>query len=365
MRLSIAAVCTEALRELRARKVLSIFIVAVVAVMFLTVTLTAGRAAGLRESVVSAVDSTGVKSIFVRANPGTTLSASLLTNISQFSSVENAAAFSPATDVANVNIRGGSQVPLRTVWSPQPGLYGAFGSTAVGATMGTPGALTSIGIPSGIGAVEDAYGNQFTLSGAASLPAAAAALEPTLLKYGGRPDRLDEATVFVINVSSTSEVRATGQLVSDLLSGGGTPTFSIQTNQRLVDLQATLEAEVGVAGQSGVAGALLLAAVIIAAIQTSSILSRRKEFGRRRALGATRSLITALVLTQTLILAVIGATLGGGASTLTLLLLGVPQPPAVFFAALALLSVAVGTLGGVVPAVSASRRDPVTELRIP
>jgi putative ABC transport system permease protein len=98
---------------------------------------------------------------------------------------------------------------------------------------------------------------------------------------------------------------------------------------------------------------------------TGLVTLRRKDFGRRRALGAPRSLIILLVLTQTAGLALTGVIIGSGVATVVLFAGGDPLPGIAFTGAIAVLAMAVSLGAALVPAIIASRRDPITELRVP
>ncbi|GGR30650.1 ABC transporter permease [Agromyces mediolanus] len=93
--------------------------------------------------------------------------------------------------------------------------------------------------------------------------------------------------------------------------------------------------------------------------------ARRHGRGRRRALGASRRLIVRLLLIQTLILALTGALIGTTVSVLVLELGSDPLPPPAYLFSVGVLSVAVAVLASVIPAIVASRREPVAELRVP
>lgn len=92
---------------------------------------------------------------------------------------------------------------------------------------------------------------------------------------------------------------------------------------------------------------------------------RRKDYGRRRALGATRSFIVGLQLTQTALLVCAGVALGAVVAHGVLMAIGAPLPGPLFMLATAVLSLASALVASLLPAVVASRRDPVTELRVP
>jgi putative ABC transport system permease protein len=115
--------------------------------------------------------------------------------------------------------------------------------------------------------------------------------------------------------------------------------------------------------------ALLLAAIGVYALIAASVRQRYTEIGLRMALGATASNVRALVLTEGLRLAGVGAAIGlATAMAATRLLRGLLfnvdalDPVSMLMAVLLLLGVA--TLASYVPARRATRVDPMTALRV-
>ena len=124
------------------------------------------------------------------------------------------------------------------------------------------------------------------------------------------------------------------------------------------------------------AGALTLLGGIALALATAGLYGlvsfivtlRERELGIRMALGATSSEILRLVLGQSMRLALIGATLGGGTALVLgavvhASIVGVPSlDGTLFLAAAGILTVAM-VLASAIPARRASRVDPITVLR--
>ena len=114
--------------------------------------------------------------------------------------------------------------------------------------------------------------------------------------------------------------------------------------------------------------ALLLAALGIYAVLSYSVTQRVREIGIRMALGESAGSVRQRVVARTLLLAgagiVIGAVLSLGATRLIRsLLYGVGPADLPSFAGTAMVLVAVSALAGFLPAVRASRTDPMVALR--
>jgi putative ABC transport system permease protein len=115
--------------------------------------------------------------------------------------------------------------------------------------------------------------------------------------------------------------------------------------------------------------ALLLAAAGIFATMHYWVAQRTQEIGIRMALGAERRTVLAMVLRETLVLAVAGVGVGVGSAlvvtrTLASLLFGVTPHDPVTFAAVSLGMTAIAMIACCVPAARAARIDPMLALKI-
>jgi ABC-type antimicrobial peptide transport system permease subunit len=115
--------------------------------------------------------------------------------------------------------------------------------------------------------------------------------------------------------------------------------------------------------------ALLLAAAGIFATMHYWVAQRTQEIGIRMALGAERRTVLAMVLRETLVLAVAGVGVGVGSAvvatrTIASLLFGVTPHDPVTFAAVSLGMTAIAMMACCVPAARAARIDPMLALKI-
>jgi ABC-type antimicrobial peptide transport system permease subunit len=147
----------------------------------------------------------------------------------------------------------------------------------------------------------------------------------------------------------------------------GVPVFEVRTMQeRLHDSLARQRFSMAVLG--GFAGfAMLLAAVGVYGVISYMVTQGAHDIGLRMALGAQQRNILGLVVKQGMALAAIGIVAGlMGAFSLTRvmasLLFGVSATDVVTFSAVTLFLVAIALVASYVPALRATRVDPVVAL---
>jgi putative ABC transport system permease protein len=115
--------------------------------------------------------------------------------------------------------------------------------------------------------------------------------------------------------------------------------------------------------------ALLLAAVGIYGVVAYSVNQRTREIGIRIALGARQSGVVQAILWQGIKLILTGVAAGtvcalGFSRVLSRLLYGVSSADPLVFVAVPLMLVLVALLASYIPAVRATRVDPITALRV-
>ena len=171
-------------------------------------------------------------------------------------------------------------------------------------------------------------------------------------------------------IRTSANLPSTAQQVHAAISiaGSGVQVEAIQPLEAAVDDMVNQEHLLAVLSSVFAALALVLAAIGLYGVMAYGVSQRISELGIRMALGATGGDVQWLVLKQTAQLVLIGVGTGIAAALplarLTSSLLYELEPgDGVIYAASALVLIAAGALSGYLPALQASRVDPLVALR--
>lgn len=360
-------VAREALTTARTQPVTSIVTVVLVGLMCATVLLTTGRTVAAERGVLGSIDSAGTRSIVVRADSAKAgISSGVLDRLAHVQGIAWVAAFGPAIDTENAAFPGGARVPVREAWGVDLSSLGVPGANPFGgnAVWADDSALDQLGMPDDAGAVVDDDGTDRAVAGRLTVPDYLAFLTP--LALAPQPaDRPGSVSVIVVVAQRPDLVAPVSRAVESVLAPQDASAVKIATSANLATLRGLVQGQLGAYGRGLVVIVFILTAALVAAILYGLVLMRRKDFGRRRALGASRALIVALLLTQTTVVAIVGAVVGCAGAVVALGVEGDRLPGIAFTCALGVLAVAVAAVASIVPAISAARRDPVKELRVP
>ncbi|MDT0116603.1 FtsX-like permease family protein [Microbacterium sp. PRF11] len=337
----------------------------IVAGMLLAVMFTTGRTVGAEQRVLATLDSAQTRTILIRADDGAGVRTDVLKRIAALQQVEWAGAFGRATDGVNADLPSGERVPVRAVYTED---LGALGIPTARSTSGTPDvwlsadAARELGLSAYAGAVQVGKAT-WGVGGELDAPTYLDIFEP--LALAPSEDGNADISVLLIVATESRYVSAVAATVSDLLAPEDPGKVSLETSSGLTQLKEVIQGQLGTFSRGLVLALLAVTAVLIGSVVYGLVTLRRRDFGRRRALGASRAVVVWLILGQTFALSLLGAAIGTALAWILLTVLRDPLPDWSFTVAVSVLLVLAATLSSLLPAVVASRRDPVRELRVP
>ncbi|KHK96100.1 lipoprotein release ABC transporter permease [Microbacterium mangrovi] len=336
-----------------------------IAGMVLAVMLTTGRTVGAEDKVLASIDSAGTRTILVRAEPGAGLTTDVLRRLSHIEGISWAGAFSEAIDATNARIPDGTRVPVRLVYGAGLGSLGIPPAAPARLAYASQEALAQLGLPDVAGGITLTDGTTYGIGGRITTPEFLADFEPVVVLPEPAPRAPQAVSLLLIVAAHPELVGALTDAVTSVLAPTDPTKLTIQTSETLAHLRSIIQAQLGGFSRQLLIGLLIVTGILVCVILSGLVMLRRKDFGRRRALGATRTFILGLLLFQTTVLALAGITLGAVSAVALLLVAGDPLPRAAFTIALCVLTLLTAVVAALLPAIVASRREPIRELRVP
>lgn len=359
-------VTREAVASARSQPVFSIVTILMVAGMVLAVMLTTGRTVGAEQQVLSSIDDVGTRTIAIRAETSAGVTTDVLGRIADIEGIEWAVAFSSATDVTNALIPDGSRVPMRQAFGVDVERLGIprMPPNGEGSVYASQQALDHLGLVDVAGAVATTAGVSYAVMGRVNTPEFLIEFEPLILATHPGATQGEPVNVLVIIADRPDLVAPVAAAVLSVLAPDDSTQVSVETSKTLAQLRGLIQDQLSNFSRGMVIAMLALTGTLVAVMLYGLVLMRRKDYGRRRALGATRRLIVTLILFQTASLALVGVALGVTIATGALYATHDPLPGVEFTTALVVLSLATALIAALLPAVYASRREPIRELRV-
>ncbi|MFT4294343.1 MAG: hypothetical protein QM582_02900 [Micropruina sp.] len=360
----------EAIAMAWAQRVPTVIAMVLMGGMTAAVLLTTGRASAAEAQILASIDAVGSRAITIRAEPSAGVDYSAVERLRTIAGVEWVGAFGQAVDVSNGATGSDVAVASRVLVSTDLQPLG-IGTPAVdGVAYASRQALDALGLPDGAGYVAAPGTTGYDLAGRLHTPAFLEPLEPIVVV----PRRLDQVAatmrpgdvaLVIVVVRQPQLVSAVAEASRTLLAPVDPAGVTVAASSDIARLRALVQGQLGGFSRGLTLMLTGVLAVLVGTLQFGLVMIRRKDFGRRRALGATRGLIVGLITVQTVLIACAASVIGAAIALAVLAFGREPLPPADFVAATMMLTVAASGLGALAPAIVASRRDPLAELRVP
>lgn len=338
----------------------------------LTILLTSGRSAAAEAAVLASIDAQGTRSVTVMSkgeNPA--LTRAMVDDLARLPEVEDVVGFGPVEDVTAAAIPDGTRVGKRTAYGSLGGRRVEQEATDLGPQAWvTPQAAQTLGVPSGAssGAVRVVDGEEYQITESLALPEYLQGLEPAVIVPVSRkamPDGDRGFAMIAILARSPESVGLVNDFARSLLVDLPRESVTVSTSEQMAELRRVVGGQLTAQGRAIVMGVLAGATLATLVNVWGLALMRRRDIGRRRALGATRATIVALMVGQVACAAFLAAVLGALIGVGVLVAGDGPAPRLSYVVALVVALTGVASVAAGIPALIASRRDPLTELRVP
>jgi putative ABC transport system permease protein len=183
---------------------------------------------------------------------------------------------------------------------------------------------------------------------------------------GGRPQIYE----VLVKPKDTNQIAQTASNLENLLRAnrGGQDDFTVLKQQDAVDIAGSIFGLLNAAVVAFAAVALFVGGISIMNVMLASVTERTREIGIRKAVGATNRQIRSQFLVEAIVLSLWGALIGvfvSGLINISIRILTDLQPVITWQSVLLATasSMLIGVIFGVVPAIKASRKDPINSLR--
>lgn len=359
----------ESLSATWAHKLVGLLVVTVVAAMCSSVSISLGQAVGHQREVLATIDEAGSRAIAVSVGsegpvPG---DGALLDRIRTLEGVTWAAALSAPRDASNAGFPGGETIGVRDVYSFD---YAPVGVPSVAqisqdSIFLSAEAAKMVSFDQGMGYLSESNQSDHHFAVTAISDANwLKRISPTALRPIGEAGDIQVEMILIV-AESNAQVPHLDQAIREIYSSDTEFSFEVESSSQLAKLRTSVDGELASFARDIPLMLLSSAGVLVGVLLSGLVVLRRKDFGRRRALGAARWMIVFLVVSQAFLLSVVGALLGGAVTGVVLLFTGDPVPSTSFLVATSIYAVFVSSVVSMFPALVASQRDPVRELRVP
>jgi putative ABC transport system permease protein len=354
----------EAFVSATSRVVPTLLSLTIIAGSVMVVFLTTGRAAASEQTVLSALDAAGTRTIVVEAPVSAGMYSTILARLKPIEGISWTGAFSPAVDVRNAFIPQGDTIAVRETWASDFTPLGIADGVARSRAWATDDAMDALGLGDRLGPVSGENTPNLDISGGWQQPDFLGFLGPTVI-VPQENSRAGAVSVIVAIAEQPGQVATIASAIVAALGIDDPSKAKVSTSEELANIRVAIQGSLENSGRETAAIVFGAMSVLVAAMLFSLVLMRRKDFGRRRALGASRQYLYLLLSLQTALIASSGVLLGTGVSLVIHHLTGEPAPGSQFIAAVGILTIVIASVAALPAATVAAFREPVRELRVP
>jgi len=356
----------ETIALVSAQRATSAVVVLSVVALSAGLVVTAGRTRAAETALMDRMQSAEHRQVLIRVSgPAVPDAGPVVDVLERVKSVEWAVALGPAVDVRNAALPGGAPVAMRAAAGTRTlDLLGMEITPEAGVYVSGAGQVAAGLASSQAGAFVDAFGAERIVRSAVDLPSVLDELGPVALEPV-ETSTLPSVSLVAFSVRSIDDVDAVSEVAVELFPSEHRRSLQVERAGELLSARNAVREQFSALGPALLAALLAATGTCVAAGVLGGVLARRRDYGRRRALGATRGLLAMFVAVHAVILSAAGAVAGTGGAVVYLLATGSPAPPVDFVVAVLAAAVTIGAAASVLPALAASRRDPLRELRVP
>lgn len=352
-----------------AQRVFSLVTLLIVLGSTVAIMATNGRAAASEAAVLGTFAAEDTRTIMVDvAKPEGQLTTRHVDHLAALPQTVTVLGFGTTVDYRAAANDAGPKIAVREVYGEIDGKP-AFANTAGGALVSKEASRTA-GLPPGRGSLAAPLRTELLIDGELTTPAFLQGLEPLAVQplsagtfqEPGVPNRVSTIRVLC---DSPASVALVTEVAKRLTSHNPPGSILVNTSEELATLQGAVAGTLSAQSHGIVLGVIAGSLAAVCVNVWGLALARRKDYGRRRALGASRTLVAGLIVGQVLVIAVLGVSLALVGCYAWFSYQGMHVPTATYSVTLAALLTMGAAFAALVPAIGASLRDPITELRVP
>jgi putative ABC transport system permease protein len=353
----------------RLRRPLAPSVVAVLTAFAATMAIfaTTGLAVASQQRAIEVIDSPAGRLVTISDPQGTAgLSPATVSSLARLSGVDWVLGVGVAREVRNARMPFGSGVPSRLVFGDISAAVDVDAGQLLraGDALVAPGVAETLGLAEGVGAVRGRGVEGLVVAGFTAREPLASLADHVLVVAD--PDISGaQVTTLWVSVDDVAQLPRLARAVRAAAIADEPAAIQVDTVEELAMLSQDVTASLAESARWTLLGLLTAVALLIGALQFGRVSGLVRDIGRTRALGGTRTIVLVQMLLNGGLCAAAGALGGTVCGAMVTWAVAGTIPSVSFLAAIPALVVLAALAGTLIPALRASRMDPVAILRVP